>query len=36
VKKKEKFLPDNRLYEIYKEKFETYKRIYPAVKSIFK
>jgi len=36
VKKEEEFLPDNRLHEIYMEKFETYKRIYPAVKSIFK
>ena len=36
VKKKKEFYPNDRLHEIYKEKFETYKRIYPAMKSIYK
>lgn len=35
VKKKKEFYPDGKLHEMYKEKFETYKRIYPAVRSIF-
>ncbi len=36
VKKGKEFEPDRKLNEIYQEKFETYKRIYPAVKGIFK
>ena len=35
VKKKKEFYPDEKLHAIYMEKFQTYKRIYPAVKSIF-
>ena len=35
VKKKKEFYPDEKLHEFYREKFETYKKIYPAVKSIF-
>ncbi|NJD04754.1 MAG: hypothetical protein FIA99_19625 [Ruminiclostridium sp.] len=35
VKVKKEFYPDGRIHEIYKEKFETYKRIYPAIKNIF-
>jgi xylulokinase len=36
VKKKREFYPDEKLHEIYMEKFQTYKKIYPAVKNIFK
>ncbi len=35
VKKKKEFYPDGKLHEMYREKYETYKRIYPAVRSIF-
>jgi xylulokinase len=35
VKIKKEFYPDKKLHEIYIEKFQTYKKIYPAVKSIF-
>lgn len=35
VKKKKEFYPDEKLHDIYTEKFQTYKRIYPAVKNIF-
>lgn len=35
VKKKKQFYPNEKLHELYLEKFEIYKRIYPAVKSIF-
>ncbi len=35
VKKKKEFYPNEKLHEIYIDKFQTYKRIYPAVKSIF-
>lgn len=35
VKKKKEFYPDKKLHEVYIEKFQTYKRIYPAVKNIF-
>ena len=34
VKKKKEFYPDAIMHELYREKFKTYKRIYPAVKSI--
>jgi xylulokinase len=36
VKKKKEFYPDEKLHEIYAEKFQTYKRIYPAVKQIYR
>lgn len=35
VKIKKQFYPDKKNHEIYMEKFQTYKKIYPAVKSIF-
>lgn len=35
VKKKKEYFPDSNLHEIYKKKFETYKRIYPSLKSIY-
>jgi xylulokinase len=35
VKKKKEFYPNPKNNEIYKEKFEIYKRIYPLVKKIF-
>jgi xylulokinase len=35
VKKKQEYYPDEKLHEKYMEKFQTYKRIYPAVKSIY-
>ena len=35
VKKKKEFYPDKNLHDFYKEKFETYKKIYPSLKSIF-
>lgn len=35
VKKKKEFYPDDKLHEIYMEKYIKYKRIYPAVKSIY-
>lgn len=35
VRKKKVFYPDEKLHEIYRERFQTYKRIYPAVKTIF-
>lgn len=35
VKKKKEFYPDKKLHEIYMDKFQTYKRIYPAMKSIY-
>lgn len=34
IKVKKEFYPDDRMHSIYKEKFNTYKRIYPAVKSV--
>lgn len=34
VKKKKTFYPDPRQNEFYREKFETYKKLYPAVKSL--
>jgi len=34
VKKKKEFYPNEKLHELYLEKFGIYKRIYPAVKSI--
>jgi xylulokinase len=34
VKKKREFVPDERIHAVYAEKFETYKRIYPAMRSI--
>lgn len=35
VKTKKEFYPNQTLHDIYMEKFQTYKKIYPAVKSIF-
>lgn len=35
VKKKKEFYPDDKLHQIYREKFETYKKIYPSVKNIY-
>lgn len=35
VKTKKEFYPDKKLHDIYMEKFQTYKKIYPAVKNIF-
>lgn len=35
VKKNKEFYPNEKLHGIYIDKFETYKRIYPAVKSIY-
>lgn len=35
VKKKKEFYPDKKLNDIYNEKFETYKELYPAVKRIY-
>lgn len=35
VRVKKQFYPDQKIHELYKEKFDTYKKIYPAVKSIF-
>lgn len=34
-KGKKEYYPNEKLHDIYLEKFEAYKRIYPAVKSIF-
>lgn len=36
VRKKKEFYPDEKLGAIYREKFEVYKRLYPAMKSIYK
>ncbi len=35
VKKNREFLPDMKQHEYYREKFDTYKKLYPAVRSIF-
>ena len=35
VRKKKEFYPDSKMHNIYLEKFQTYKKIYPAVKSIY-
>lgn len=35
VRKKKEFYPDSKMYNIYREKFEIYKKIYPAMKSIY-
>lgn len=35
VKVRKEFYPDEKLHALYKDKFEAYKKIYPAVKSIF-
>jgi len=35
VKTKKEFYPDKKLHEIYMEKFQTYKKIYPSVRRIF-
>lgn len=35
VRKNKTYYPDDRLHEQYLDKFETYKKIYPAIKSIY-
>jgi len=35
VIKKKEFYPDDKLHQIYREKFETYKKIYPSIKNIY-